>query len=89
MSPGKFTSVKTGNKAVREYTCNNLPKSMADYQVITPDFVNVMISTSKDDISFNEKRFPKSITTADLKVKGRKSETLNSKNAGICRGNLS
>lgn len=41
---------------------------MADYKVITPDFINVHISTSKDDISFSEKRFPKNITVGDLKV---------------------
>lgn len=45
-----------------------LIENMADYTVITPDFVNVYISTSKDDISFSEKRFPKNITIADLKV---------------------
>ncbi|XP_017776441.1 PREDICTED: tubulin-folding cofactor B-like [Nicrophorus vespilloides] len=43
---------------------------MADFKIITSDFVNVQISTSKDDISlFNEKRFPKDITVLDLKGK--------------------
>nr|CAH7717193.1 unnamed protein product [Callosobruchus chinensis] len=42
---------------------------MSDLKVITGDFVNLQISTSKDDISFNEKRFPKDLTIADLKVK--------------------
>lgn len=42
---------------------------MADFKVVTSDFVNVQISTSKDDISFNEKRFPKDLTISDLKVK--------------------
>lgn len=41
---------------------------MADYKVVTSDFVNVHISTSKDDISFSEKRFSKDITIAGLKV---------------------
>lgn len=41
---------------------------MADFKVVTSDFVNVQISTSKDDISFNEKRFPKDLTISDLKV---------------------
>lgn len=41
---------------------------MADYTVITSDFANLFISTSKDDISFSEKRFPKNITVSDLKV---------------------
>uniref|UniRef100_A0A6P7H015 Tubulin-folding cofactor B-like n=1 Tax=Diabrotica virgifera virgifera TaxID=50390 RepID=A0A6P7H015_DIAVI len=42
---------------------------MADFKVVTSDFVNLQISTSKDDLSFNEKRFPKDITISDLKVK--------------------
>ncbi|CAG9861626.1 unnamed protein product [Phyllotreta striolata] len=42
---------------------------MADYKVITSDFVNLQISTSKNDISFNEKRFPKDITITNLKAK--------------------
>ncbi|KAJ8920502.1 hypothetical protein NQ315_005371 [Exocentrus adspersus] len=42
---------------------------MADFKVITSDFVNLHISTSKDDISFSEKRFPKSLNIADLKAK--------------------
>lgn len=42
---------------------------MADYKVITSDFVNLHISTSKDDMFFSEKRFPKDITISDLKVK--------------------
>ena len=41
---------------------------MADFKVVTPDFLKVYISTSKDDISFNEKRFPKDLTISDLKV---------------------
>lgn len=41
---------------------------MADFQVITADFLNLHISTSKDDISFSEKRFAKDITVSDLKV---------------------
>ncbi|KRT80484.1 hypothetical protein AMK59_7011, partial [Oryctes borbonicus] len=44
-------------------------KIMADYKVITSDFVNLHISTSKDDMSFSEKRFPKDITITDLKAK--------------------
>ncbi|RZC36572.1 tubulin-folding cofactor B [Asbolus verrucosus] len=42
---------------------------MTDFKVITPDFVKLHISTSKDDISFNEKRFPKDLTISDLKGK--------------------
>ncbi|KAF2901053.1 hypothetical protein ILUMI_05109 [Ignelater luminosus] len=42
---------------------------MADYTVITSDFINVFISTSNDDISFGEKRFPKDLTISDLKAK--------------------
>uniref|UniRef100_A0A6P7GVT6 Tubulin-folding cofactor B n=1 Tax=Diabrotica virgifera virgifera TaxID=50390 RepID=A0A6P7GVT6_DIAVI len=42
---------------------------MADFKVVTSDFVNLQISTSKDDLSFNEKRFPKDISISDLKVK--------------------
>ncbi|CAG9772113.1 unnamed protein product [Ceutorhynchus assimilis] len=42
---------------------------MGDMKVITSDFVNLQISTSKNDISFNEKRFPKDITIGDLKAK--------------------
>jgi len=42
---------------------------MADFKVITSDFVTLQISTSGDDISFNEKRFPKDITVSDLKAK--------------------
>lgn len=41
---------------------------MADFKVITSDFVNLHISTSKDEISFSEKRFPKDLTISDLKV---------------------
>lgn len=41
---------------------------MADIRVITSDFVNLQISTSKDKISFVEKRFPKDISVAELKV---------------------
>jgi tubulin-folding cofactor B len=43
--------------------------TMADFKVITSDFVKVHISTSKDDISFNEKRFPKDLAISDLKAK--------------------
>ncbi|KAJ8945703.1 hypothetical protein NQ318_012422 [Aromia moschata] len=42
---------------------------MADYKIITADFVNLHISTSKDDILFSEKRFPKDISISDLKAK--------------------
>ncbi|KAK9881935.1 hypothetical protein WA026_018129 [Henosepilachna vigintioctopunctata] len=42
---------------------------MGDYKVVTSDFVNLQISTSKNDISFAEKRFPKDITIVDLKAK--------------------
>lgn len=41
---------------------------MSEYKVVTQDYVNVQISTSKDDISFNEKRFQKGISVIDLKV---------------------
>lgn len=41
---------------------------MSEYKVITQDYVNVQISTSKDDICFNEKRFQKGITIMNLKV---------------------
>lgn len=41
---------------------------MADIKVITSDFANLQISTSKMDISFGEKRFPKDLTISDLKV---------------------
>ena len=41
---------------------------MADYKVLTSDFVNLHVTTSKNDVSFNEKRFPKDITISDLKV---------------------
>ncbi|KAK4881609.1 hypothetical protein RN001_004928 [Aquatica leii] len=42
---------------------------MADYRVVTSDFVNLHISTSNDESSFNEKRFPKDITISELKAK--------------------
>jgi len=42
---------------------------MGDIKVITSDFVNLQISTSKDDISFGEKRFPKDLTISDFKAK--------------------
>lgn len=42
---------------------------MSEYKVITQDYVNVQISTSKDDICFNEKRFQKGITIINLKRK--------------------
>lgn len=64
--PVKFSSVI---KSVESNICNFLRQTMADYTVITPDFVNVYISTSKDDLLFSEKRFPKNITVADLKVR--------------------
>lgn len=41
---------------------------MADIKVITSDFVNLHISTSKNEILFSEKRFPKDINVSDLKV---------------------
>lgn len=41
---------------------------MADIRIITSDFVNLQISTSKDKISFVEKRFPKDVSIAELKV---------------------
>lgn len=43
---------------------------MGEVKVITSDFVNLQVSTSKNDVSFGEKRFPKDITVADLKVGG-------------------
>lgn len=54
---------------------------MSEYKVVTQDYVNVQISTSKDDISFNEKRFQKGISVIDLKQKlelltGGSSETM-------------
>ncbi|KAF5275864.1 hypothetical protein FQR65_LT04103 [Abscondita terminalis] len=42
---------------------------MADYKVVTSDFVNLHISTSSNYSSFNEKRFPKDITISELKAK--------------------
>lgn len=42
---------------------------MGDISVITSDFVNLQISTSKNDISFGEKRFPKDLAISDLKAK--------------------
>ncbi|XP_060526801.1 tubulin-folding cofactor B [Cylas formicarius] len=42
---------------------------MGDIQVLTSDFVNLQISTSKNDISFGERRFPKDITISELKAK--------------------
>lgn len=42
---------------------------MADLTVVTSDFVKLHISTSKDDISFNEKRFAKDISISNLKEK--------------------
>ncbi|KAL1510002.1 hypothetical protein ABEB36_004662 [Hypothenemus hampei] len=42
---------------------------MGDLKVVTSNFINVQISTSKNDISFGERRFPKDITVADLKAK--------------------
>ncbi|CAG9815288.1 unnamed protein product [Phaedon cochleariae] len=42
---------------------------MTDFKVVTSDFLNLQISTSKNDISFNEKRFPKDLIISDLKVK--------------------
>ncbi|KAF7268843.1 tubulin-binding cofactor B [Rhynchophorus ferrugineus] len=42
---------------------------MGDITVITSDFLNLQISTSKNDISFGEKRFPKNLTISDLKAK--------------------
>ncbi|XP_066245393.1 tubulin-folding cofactor B-like [Euwallacea similis] len=42
---------------------------MGDIKVVTSDFVNLQISTSKNDICFGEKRFPKDITVSDLKAK--------------------
>ncbi|XP_018328178.1 tubulin-folding cofactor B [Agrilus planipennis] len=42
---------------------------MADYKVVTSDFLNVQISTSKDDFIHNERRFTKDITVRDLKAK--------------------
>lgn len=42
---------------------------MADYKVVTSDFVNLQISTSNQDATFNERRFPKDITISNLKGK--------------------
>jgi len=42
---------------------------MSEFKVVTSDFVTVQISTSKDDLSFSEKRFAKDITISDLKNK--------------------
>lgn len=42
---------------------------MADFKVVTSGYLTVQISTSKADISFNERRFPKDITVSELKAK--------------------
>lgn len=42
---------------------------MEDFKVLTAGYLNVHISTSKNDISFNERRFPKDITVSELKVR--------------------
>lgn len=51
-----------------EFILNSYCAVMADYRVVTSDFVNLHVTTSKNDVSFNEKRFPKDITIKDLKV---------------------
>lgn len=38
------------------------------FKVITSDYVNVRISTSREQSNFNEKRFQKGIKVLDLKV---------------------
>lgn len=43
---------------------------MSEVRVVTSDFVNLQVSTSKNDVSFGEKRFPKDITVGNLKVGG-------------------
>ncbi|KAF5295968.1 hypothetical protein FQA39_LY12740 [Lamprigera yunnana] len=42
---------------------------MADYKVVSSDFVNLHITTSTDESSFSEKRFAKDISIIDLKAK--------------------
>ncbi|XP_030755606.1 tubulin-folding cofactor B [Sitophilus oryzae] len=42
---------------------------MGDIKIITSDFLHLQVSTSQDDISFGEKRFPKDLTISDLKAK--------------------
>ncbi|XP_023021628.1 tubulin-binding cofactor B [Leptinotarsa decemlineata] len=42
---------------------------MTNFKVITADFINCHISTSKGDSVYSEKRFPKDLTISDLKVK--------------------
>ncbi|CAH0553956.1 unnamed protein product [Brassicogethes aeneus] len=42
---------------------------MADFKVVTADYVKVQISTSKNDLGDVEKRFPKDITILQLKEK--------------------
>lgn len=46
-----------------------------EYKVITQDYVNVQISTSKDPICFNERRFQKGIKIIDLKVRNPSNKT--------------
>lgn len=41
---------------------------MADFKVVTSDFVKVQISTSKNDLCDLERRFPKDLTINQLKV---------------------
>lgn len=42
---------------------------MEEFKVITQDYVNIQISTSKDSMPLNEKRFQKGIKIMELKVK--------------------
>lgn len=42
---------------------------MEEFKVITQDYVNVQISTSKDSVPITEKRFQRGIKVMELKVK--------------------
>lgn len=42
---------------------------MEQYKVVTQDYVNIQISTSKDNVPLNEKRYQKGIKIMELKVK--------------------
>lgn len=69
-----MSSVKLNIKKIRKLNTVtstkffDISKIMADYKVVTSDFVKLTISTSKDDFSFNEKRFAKDLTIQELKV---------------------
>lgn len=42
--------------------------NMEEFKVITQDYVNVQISTSKDSVPITEKRFQRGIKVMELKV---------------------